>query len=354
LKQRFSWLIAFLVLLTLPGLLAGCFAMPLDEAVPPPLFVMPPFPPWETVEVKRGDIDLHIHMRAQFIMPNEDNLFFPVSGLEIAGVYAARGDKVEEGTLLFRLNRPGLEEEIEAAVRNVALLNLQLRQINELHENSLYRAEVTGIPMDDTRYFNAKAELNRRLDMANITEAHLRRQYEDLYIRSQVAGLLTYIMPFVEGDMSSRARVVATVADQSLMVFHVSHLAAADIVPGEIYGMVVTHGMEEYTISVRAADPVALGFPASEGPFPQAYFQPVDDGPLEIPHGAAGRVIQVLGEVRDVLIVPVKALGEREGRSFVFILEDGVRKIRYVEIGLVNATCAEVLSGLAEGELVVV
>jgi len=59
------------------------------------------------------------------------------------------------------------------------------------------------------------------------------------------------------------------------------------------------------------------------------------------------------GKAERVVLVPVEALRELSpGEYAVFVLEDGVPKLRTVEVGLMDFTFAEIKSGLNPGEIV--
>ena len=70
-------------------------------------------------------------------------------------------------------------------------------------------------------------------------------------------------------------------------------------------------------------------------------------------HGYRVEVAVVTWEADDVVQVPVAALLRDAGRWAVFRVEDGRVRTTPVEIGRQNGTVAEVLGGLAEGEVVV-
>ncbi len=53
------------------------------------------------------------------------------------------------------------------------------------------------------------------------------------------------------------------------------------------------------------------------------------------------------------LVVPQEAILVRSGRKLVFVIEGGLAKWRYVEIGVENERVAEILDGVKEGELVI-
>jgi RND family efflux transporter MFP subunit len=69
--------------------------------------------------------------------------------------------------------------------------------------------------------------------------------------------------------------------------------------------------------------------------------------------GANATVEVIGGDVQNALLVPVGALRDLGGEYSVFVQdENGELKMRMVEVGLMDFTYAEILSGLEEGEVV--
>jgi membrane fusion protein, multidrug efflux system len=65
--------------------------------------------------------------------------------------------------------------------------------------------------------------------------------------------------------------------------------------------------------------------------------------------------VEIAAEVhKDRLLVPEDAVLVRGGRKLVFVVEEGLAKWRYIEVGLENESWAEVLDGVMEGEEVIV
>jgi multidrug efflux pump subunit AcrA (membrane-fusion protein) len=62
----------------------------------------------------------------------------------------------------------------------------------------------------------------------------------------------------------------------------------------------------------------------------------------------------VLQEKDDVLLVPKKAVRTVNSRSFVQVVEGSTKRVVNVQLGIVGTNDAEVVSGLTEGQLVVV
>ena len=65
--------------------------------------------------------------------------------------------------------------------------------------------------------------------------------------------------------------------------------------------------------------------------------------------------VEVAAEIYEGrLLVPQEAVLVRGGRKLVFVVENGVAKWRYIEIGLENERYVEILKGVSEGEPVIV
>ena len=65
--------------------------------------------------------------------------------------------------------------------------------------------------------------------------------------------------------------------------------------------------------------------------------------------------VEIAAEIyTDRLLVPQDAVLVRTGRKLVFVVEEGIAKWRYIEMGLENEDYAEVLDGVKEGEVVII
>lgn len=75
--------------------------------------------------------------------------------------------------------------------------------------------------------------------------------------------------------------------------------------------------------------------------------------PQTLPAGLNATVEVIGGKAENALLVPVEALREiGDGQYAVFVMVDGVPELRMVEVGLMDYSFAEILSGVAEGDVV--
>lgn len=74
---------------------------------------------------------------------------------------------------------------------------------------------------------------------------------------------------------------------------------------------------------------------------------------VQLPAGLSASVEIIGGKAENALLAPVEALHDLgDGQYSVFVLVDGEPKLRVVEVGIMDYTYAEVISGLALGDLV--
>jgi RND family efflux transporter MFP subunit len=79
----------------------------------------------------------------------------------------------------------------------------------------------------------------------------------------------------------------------------------------------------------------------------------VENPEEEIKPGMHAEVEIAADVYKDRLLVPQEAVLVRGGRKLVFVVEEGLAKWRYIEVGLENEDYAEVLDGVKEGEMVI-
>ncbi len=75
--------------------------------------------------------------------------------------------------------------------------------------------------------------------------------------------------------------------------------------------------------------------------------------PQNLPIGLNATVDVIGGRAENALLVPVEALRElSDGEYAVFVMENGEPVLRFVEVGIMDYTYAEIISGLEQGETV--
>jgi len=329
-------------------LLTGCFALPVeDPPLPPPIAQQAEARVLRTVPVTRGDVIRDTSLTANYVPARENRLTFTIAGLRFRGVYVASGDFVYEGEIIASLYWPEIESRLEATARQKEWLELSLSQLERRHQ--LARRQGTA---DNAHYRAERARILGELDLIESELDFLNRENERRYLRATMDGTVSRVLFFNEEMVSSTTMVVAVIVDQTYSVF------AARVTTFEEHMWVgryleMTIGEEIYTVVI--IDPDEYGIQREAGFLAESYFIIVDDAPV-----FAGRVtgsIDVILDIsEDALYLPARAVHFASDRVFVYVIDDetGIRVLRDVEVGIRGNQTYEIISGLEEGELVVV
>lgn len=267
----------------------------------------------------------------------------------IERVAVREGDRVDEGTLLARLESRDLEAAVrqaEAAVRmaeaRLENARTQLERMRELHR----RGSVTDKNLEDATAAHRVAEAALDQAAADVAAARVTLGYAE--IASPIRGWVVEKRAEA-GDMATPGAPLFTLEDLS-RVEVVAEVPEADVVGLEegAPARLTILGREHRAVIDRV---VPSGDPASRT-FSVKLLLDNPDGMLK--SGMFAQASFPRGERRAVT-VPETALVARGQLEGLFIAgDDGVLRLRWVKTGRRDAGRAEVISGLDQGERYVV
>jgi len=278
--------------------------------------------------------------RKAFVMPK-------VKG-EIRQVLADEGDRVREGQLLARLDGDQLRLEVALAEATMRKLERDYARNTELQTKGL----VSAVSIDNLKYELEAAKASWEL-------ARLQLSYTD--IRSPIAGTVTQRLDVVKvGNTVKPMGEVIESADRALFVVEgLDSLMLRINVPERELAKLSVDQVAELgfdAVPDRAfAGKIALISPyvdAATATFP-VRIRITDTGGLLRP-GMFARVAIIYERKLDALQIPRTALLDGDGPPKVFVVQDGKAAERPVQLGLSNGAYVEIVSGLKDGDQVVV
>lgn len=194
-------------------------------------------------------------------------------------------------------------------------------------------------------------EADEALYIADLRLRELREKLRERQIYADFGGTVTYLQKLKEGDRSVKGKIFVTVADLENVVFTVKG-EDAQYFP---VGTKATVLCEKKEFPVLAVDPTVLGLARdeeSDGAI--AYLQLLTPDPT-LESGVKGSIQVVLDRREDVLYVKKEAIKAAEEAKYVYMLdENGLRILREVTTGLENESYVEIVSGLSEGDSVII
>lgn len=340
-----------IVICIIPIFLSGCFALPVEEEVlPPPVANMPEARPIRTTPVVREDVLHFTNVRAGHLPARQETVHFGVAGQRVRGVFVSAGDMVSEGDILAELDRPYLFNQLADAQRDEEQIILERSQLETRHQTALNHAAETGIPVDDSSFTDERRRINDRLTIVRRRLEYLQQEIDRLYVRAPFDGIVIWALEVTGVMWSYLGQEVVTISDQTRNIFVITGPAAEASPPGTLLNVVIDD--ETFLVeSIVLEDEDLPDRPPTT--LPEAFLLIIEGNPPVITSLTVAIVHVVLDASYNVLAVPNLAINTLEGRSFVYVMEDDIVVIRDVVIGLEGNTLTEIISGLSEGEVIV-
>lgn len=288
-----------------------------------------------TYPVERRDLSVEIERVARVQSVRLQELYFQEGG-RLAELNVGAGDRVTGGQTLARLASGPIQHSLR-----LAELDLEIERLRAASQGP-------GSSNVDRRI--------RNLEVAKRQEAvdFLRRRLEAHTIRAPYDGVITRVNPEVD-EVVDGFRTIIEIADPEELELQIEVSADqfdrveagqpaqveidADVwAPGTVsrltsrtLGRDAALRREEYVVHLKLEDAAAVSF-----------------------RMGARHAARVLVDFRpDALLIPVAALREFQGRTYVRVLEGVRRREVDVKVGVRTDTRVEILEGLESGQIVI-
>ncbi|MCL4425393.1 MAG: efflux RND transporter periplasmic adaptor subunit [Firmicutes bacterium] len=248
-------------------------------------------------------------------------------------IAVAEGDQVTAGQILVKLKSDTLLNQLEQAKND-----LQSAQINL--DNLKNSATSTDVKTQGLKVQQSQLNLNLRLiDLANLS------------IPAPVAGLMTFRGVNI-GDRIGQNAVIGTVSDLSRMnvTVPVDELDVAKVKPGQKADLTLDalpNRNFRGTVMSIAPQGVSRDGVASFNVTIEI------ENPQGILPGMTANASILIEKKNGVLMVPAEAVRKIGGKDSVNVLVAGVPQRREVKVGSQNTYEVEIVSGLKEGDVIV-
>lgn len=333
---RIGYTTPMLVTLATALLLSGCgvgeAAVVAEEAAPEP-----PAVPVEVTGVARGDVEATYSVTAVLEAEVESRITSRVQG-DVLAILVEEGDLVSAGQLLARLDTRRIELQARRIQANVDRISNELQRAHGLYAQGLISEE---------EYDRLRFDL--QATRAELESVLLDESYAE--IRAPVAGIVSqraiklgnHLMPgdhaFTVTQLDTiEARVQVPQNEQGRIAAGQTVRLGFDALPGRVFSG-----------TVERVNPV---IDSTTGTFSVIVVPDAEAG--ELMPGMFGRVDIVYDQHEDALLVPAYALRQEDDLQLLYVVQDGIAQRREVQLGYRQDGHVEVLSGVAEGESIVI
>ncbi len=227
-------------------------------------------------------------------------------------------------------------------VERLARLKNSAATTRAAYDDALQAEVIAQAQVAEAQASVATARANLRMAQINLDDAEIRAPYGGVVVeRLTEAGSYVKI-----GD-----DIVRVVADQSLEVeADVPFERLAGLIPGTVIAMALDDGTT-HQATVRAIIPEENNLTRTRAVRLAPKFG-ITDKPLAVDQSVTLQI--PVGVPRSVLSVHKDAVIQRGGNSIVYVVQDDTAQIRTIQLGESVGSRFEVVSGLSEGDVVVI
>jgi membrane fusion protein, macrolide-specific efflux system len=318
----------------------------------------------DTAEIARGDIVRTVFVDGSLEVSNKAYLSFGVTGT-VTEVLVEEGNNVTEGQVLARLDAPSLNSSVEMAELQVEIAEEQVKaaqaqcqialtNLDDYTPLSLVSEEVLELQADAAKASWETAKLNLKLAKLNLETAGL--NLEKAVIVAPFDGVVADIT-ISEGQEMSAAALAApaiTLVGSGGIQMHglIDEIDVALVKVGQAANITLD-ALPEETLEGT----LAFISPTGTSLIGVVYYETTIT--LEVPveglrDGMTATAEVIIERRDDVLMIPNRCLQGTLNAPKVVMLVDGQEEERDITLGLSDGINTEVLSGLEEGDKVVI
>ncbi|MCL6478952.1 MAG: efflux RND transporter periplasmic adaptor subunit [Peptococcaceae bacterium] len=294
----------------------------------------------------------------------EANLSPLVAG-RVSAVNVEVGQRVKQGETLLIIDQTdyfAALKQAEAGLESARANSIQAgtayenAKLNYQRQEDLFKqGAVSQSQLEAARGQLAAAESAYKANQAQIVQYQAmldkaRADYNNTRLRAPFPGVVARRLVDPGEMVSQQTPVFTLIQDEPLLVkVNLPENTVARVAPGQQVDIYVAATGKTYKGTVATVAPQAdqqtRAF-ASE-------IKLADTG-REVKPGMVADLIIKVKEIESTLVVPTEALLDEEGGAGAFVVENGIARHRKVTTGLVGQGYTQVLSGLQQGEVVVV
>ena len=315
-----------------------------------------------TVNVTRGDVVKIVLVDGSLVMPNKVYLSFGVTGT-VAEVLVDEGNNVTKDQVLARLDAPSLESSVEIAELQVEIAEEQVKAARAQYEIAKDNLDegVPGMSEDVLELQVDIAKANWETAKLNLETAELSLESAELNLEKAII-----VAPFdgVVSDITvTEGKEISTtaLATPAITLVDTSEVEMRGFID-EIDIAIVKLGQEVNIILDALPDEevngevafISLVSTTLAGVVSYDTTIALENPVAELRDGMSATAEVIIERRDDVLVIPNRAIWGTLANPKAVVLVDGQQEEREITLGLSDGINTEVLSGLEEGEKVII
>ncbi len=304
----------------------------------------------KVAKVSEGTLKESMTLTGTLQALNSANIVAKSSG-KVASIQADVGSRISAGQILMSLEADDLAAAVAAAEANVETAKVTYDLALKKYERGteLLQSQAIAQADFDENYEGALRKAQAAVKASQSALAQSQVRYNDTVIKSPLGGIVT-ARNIEVGELAGTSTPLFTVSnlDQVVVIVNVNEQQVNKLAEGMQVGVKVTAANQNQLTGVVSN--IALAADAKLKVFPIKIQLANPDHQLK-----PGMFAEVLleKELEPSLLIPREAVLTIDGKSRVFIVQDGLAKEQPVEVGPTDGKNISILNGLAKDEEII-
>lgn len=293
--------------------------------------------------VTRGDMVQKESISVTYQGTKEIEITGTDDGAQIKKVCVQKGQQVKAGTVLVQEYLEETEDQRKEDKRQIASLQLQIKQAQEMKKRELEQLAKTGGTKEEKENvrFQYDAQIKNCQSSMQLTQLDMKEAQETIdaaVITSEAAGTVVLADHSFDGGYANSNNVLVKIQGKRKNRFSCKTKYANQYQAGQ--EVVVTVAGRQYKTTVKKESSNQL------------YLYPKTSASIK--NGAVGTVDLILKEKKNVLFLPSSLIYDMGGKKIVYMEgKNGVKETREVTLGETIDNMIEITGGLEENEQVI-
>jgi len=360
-----KYLVRILWVVLVVSVLAGCNALPEEEAKLVPPLIVPEEVSYKTKVVQRGDIEDATSVRGEVVPIQIEYLFVEDKYTRLKSIDVNLGDIVEKGDVVVNLLSEDLEENIKVKEINIDSLVYDIEVTKELFElqkeidiNTRLTLETpysinnhdSQMKIKELNHNNSIKSKESTLLIERLQLSQLKESLENTKVKSTINGSVVYIKRIEEGDSIEDYDKLIGIADVSSVQAAYEGTDASEFTLGN--EVIVTYLNVDHP-AVVTMTPGSVPEDEKEL-YPDTVFFTFTEEDPGLTRGNTIDIKLIHDSSKDTLLIPKSLLLKSGDDKLVYVLSNGLKEERYVTTGVESGIYVEITGGLEEGEEIII
>lgn len=329
--------------------LGGCTLLPKDDNTAQAVLIKPQKEEFTTEKVKKGTVKHAVTGSGTLSPFNTTNLSFTGQNQRIKSIKIKAGQSVKKGQVLITGESADLDNSIKDISYDIDKANIEYNRKTEKLQ-TLKNSSKDSEAIKDAEADVQISQLSLKQAQDKLQE--LKDDYNNLTVTAPYDGEITFVEDIKEGENAEGFKTLASIADPGKM--QIVYQGDEKEINTLKLGMKVeiSYNGKSYSGKVVTTKDNAPKEDAEK--YKENVVISFDTMPKTMKVGDTASLTIVLAQKDNALVVPKAAVNSYSGSYSVSVLEKGKKRDVPVQVGIKGDTLYEIVSGLEEGQEVII